>query len=66
MQQSCEIGSIIIHLQLVRVMLSRFKGNRGQVALVLNNLPVNAEEVRDTGSIPGSGRSLGEGNGNAT
>ena len=45
-------------------MLSRFKGNRGQVALVLNNLPVNAEEVRDTGSIPGSGRSLGEGNGN--
>ena len=45
-------------------MLSRFKGNQGQVALVLNNLPVNAEEVRDAGSVPGSGRPLGEGNGN--
>ena len=28
---------------------------------VVKNLPANA---RDTGSIPGSGRSLGEGNGN--
>ena len=45
-------------------MLSRFKGNQGQVALVLNNLPVNAEEVRDAGSVPGSGRPLGEGDGN--
>ena len=27
-------------------------------------LPVNAGDVRDEGSIPGSGRSLGEGNGN--
>ena len=44
-------------------MLSRFKGNQGQVALVLNNLPVNAEGVRDAGSVPGSGRPLGEGNG---
>ena len=28
------------------------------------NLPVNAEDARDVGSIPGSGRSLGVGNGN--
>ena len=28
---------------------------------VVKNLPVNAE---DSGSVPGSGRSLGEGNGN--
>ena len=34
-----------------------------QVALVVKNLPANAEERRNTGSIPGLGRSLGEGNG---
>ena len=28
------------------------------------NLPVNAGDIRDTGFIPGSGRSPGEGNGN--
>ena len=28
-----------------------------QVALVVKNLPANAEDIRDTGSIPGSGRS---------
>ena len=61
MQQSREIGSIIIHLKLVRMMLSRFKANQGQVVPVLNNLPASAEEVRDMGSIPGLGRSFGEG-----
>ena len=35
-----------------------------QVALLVKNPPVNAEEIRETGSIPGSGRSPGEGNGN--
>ena len=35
-----------------------------QVALVVNNLSANARGVRDAGSIPGSGRSLGGGNGN--
>ena len=30
-----------------------------QVALVLKNLPANAEDLRDTGSIPGLGRFLG-------
>ena len=34
-----------------------------QVALVLKNLPANAGDIRDEGSIPGSGRSPGEGNG---
>ena len=32
--------------------------------LVEKNLSVNAEDARDVGSIPGSGRSLGVGNGN--
>ena len=31
-----------------------------QVALVVKNLPANAGNPRDTGSIPGSGRSPGE------
>ena len=34
-----------------------------QVALVVKSLPANAEDVRDEGSIPGSGRS-GGGHGN--
>ena len=34
-----------------------------QVVLVVKNLPANAGDIRDTGSIPESGRSPGEGNG---
>ena len=34
------------------------------MALVVKNLPANAGDIRDTGLIPGSGRSPGEGNGN--
>ena len=34
------------------------------VALVVNNLPANAGDIRDTGLIPGSGRSLEGGHGN--
>ena len=30
-----------------------------QVALMVKNLPANAGDLRDTGSIPGSGRSPG-------
>ena len=35
-----------------------------QVALVVKNLPDGTGDVRDMGSIPGLGRSPGEGNGN--
>ena len=35
------------------------------VALVVNNLPANARNAGDEGSIPGLERSPGEGNGNA-
>ena len=31
---------------------------------MVKNLPVNAEDLRDLGSIPGLGRSPGEGHGN--
>ena len=35
-----------------------------QVALVVKNLPANEGHIRDTGSIPGLGRSPGGGHGN--
>ena len=35
-----------------------------QVAPVINNVPTNAEGVRDMSSIPGSGRSPAGGHGN--
>ena len=31
------------------------------MVLVVKNLPASAGDIRDTGLIPGSGRSLGEG-----
>ena len=34
------------------------------MALVVKNLPANAADIRDSGSIPGSGRFPGGGNGN--
>ena len=36
-----------------------------QVVLVLKNPPVNAGDIRNISLIPGSGRSPGEGQGNA-
>ena len=35
-----------------------------QVAIVVKNLPADAGDIRDTGSIPWSGRSPGGGHGN--
>ena len=35
-----------------------------QVALVIKNPPANAGDIRDAGSVPGSGRSPGGGQGN--
>ena len=39
-------------------------GQASQVALVVKNLPASAGDVRDVSSIPGLGRSPGEGHGN--
>ena len=36
----------------------------GEVVLVIKNLPANAGDIRDVGSIPRLGRSPGVGNGN--
>jgi len=35
------------------------------VAQMIKNLSANVGDIRDTGLIPGSGRSPGEGNGNS-
>ena len=36
-----------------------------QVGVVVKNLPINAGDIKDMGSIPGSGRSPGGGHGNS-
>ena len=41
-----------------------FSSQAFPVALVVKNLPAKAGDVRDAGSISGSGRSSGGGNGN--
>ena len=48
-------------------MLLNLTGTSGasQVALVVKNLPFNAGDIRDVGSIPGPGRSPGGGHGNS-
>ena len=50
-----------IGLQKSRTRLKRLSSSKQHVALVVKTLPANAE---DTGSVPGSGRCPGEGNGN--
>ena len=45
------------------LLISKALWSAFQVALVIKNPPANAGDVGDPGSIPGSGRSPGEGNG---
>ena len=57
-----------IHNRLVRfsasLMYSELLLRASQVALVVKNLPANAGDARDAGSVPGLGRSPGGGHGN--
>ena len=41
------------------------RGRAPQEVLVIKNPPTSAGDIRDSGLIPGSGRSPGEGNGNS-
>ena len=56
-------GKMIRKCMLNKNCLVRFSCRQGvsQVALLVKNLPANSGDLRDTGSIPGSGRSLEEG-----
>ena len=48
----------------MRENLSTIHKRASQVALLVKNLHANAGDIRDMGSIPGSGRSPGGGHGN--
>ena len=52
-----------INLRLVKKICSLIS-KASQVAQLVKNSPANARYARDLGSIPGSGRSPGEENGN--
>ena len=54
-------SAILIHLQSCVLVIETMGF---QVTLVVKNPPANADDVRDLGSMPGSGRSLGGGNSN--
>ena len=49
----------------LKTSLTDFRTLPRKVVLVVKNVPVNEGDVRDTGSIPGLGRSPGKGNGNS-
>ena len=53
-----------IYQYLLRIMHPILDIEDSDVVLVIKNLPANAGDRGDLGSIPGSGRSPGEGNGN--
>ena len=48
----------------IYLLVSRIELRAYQLALVVKNLPGNAGDIRDVGSIPGLGRSSGGGHGN--
>ena len=49
---------------MIQVVVSQPQRGASQVVLTVKNLPANAGDIRDAGSIPGSGRPSGGGNGN--
>ena len=53
---------IILNSGLKRIQIGA--GGTSQAVPVVKNPPVNAGVIRDTGSLPGSGRPPGEGHGN--
>ena len=44
--------------------LNGYSKKKSMVALAVKTLPENARDIRDAGTIPGSGRSSGGGHGN--
>ena len=59
------LSQYLEYLQYNRHLLIVIKWLRAsQVALVVKDTPANAGDIRDAGSIPGSGRSPGEEHGN--
>ena len=55
--------ALMLASKYIKAKLMPFMGFLGDT--VVKNPPANAEDVRDTGSIPGLGRFPGDGNGNS-
>ena len=59
-----------IYLKKIKTLIQKdictlmFRAGASQVVLVVKNPPANAGDIKDEGSTPGTGRSLGGGNGN--
>ena len=51
-----------MYLNIIKAVYDKSKASH--MALVITNSPANAGDIRDAGSIPGSRRSPGGGNGN--
>ena len=61
----CMAESLRCSLETTTTLLNWLYPNRtSQVGLLVKNLPANAGDVRDTGLVPGLGRSPEDGNGN--
>ena len=60
--QQCQTSFFLMNFVRLFSQLNGYKAS--QVALVVKNLPANAENVRNTSLMPGSGRSPRGGNGN--
>ena len=58
-----QLSFFLLNVILTNSIISLDRFSASQVALVVKNLPTNAGDVSDMGSVPGSGRSPGEGNG---
>ena len=57
-----DLAAAIIELYIMNWLILWYK-RASQIAVVIKNQPANAGDIRDMGSIPGSGRSPGEGKG---
>ena len=62
--QTFHLSSFTIYLFTRQLLFLLWLFTAFRVALVVKNLPDNAEDIRDMGSIPRLGRCLGVGNAN--
>ena len=61
--QACLLGSDILFLDLrIKIMVCSDLSQSSQVVLMVKDLPDNAGNQKDPGSVPGLGRFPGEGN----
>ena len=64
-QIQCYLSHCNLQKKKKKLATSQWLAGDSQVALVVKNLPANAEDLREAGLIPGSRRSPGGGHGNS-